>query len=198
MRIGSDGRVKTLLDSSGDGRGRPLEAPFETFAVSDAGDVFVGDGGNVFWIQPGGYVVRVLGPDTFPIDRVDDLAPGPDGTLYFLAHSGLYRLHPVPHCRDGFDDDADGLVDYPDDPGCLAADSWVEAPQCDNDLDDDGGGDVDWDGGAAGAPPDPECLDRPWRDRDSRGCGLGFTSSPAIAGLALALRRRRGPTRATS
>ena len=37
---------------------------------------------------------------------------------------------PAPQCGNGADDDADGLTDYPEDPGCPAA-SWAsEADAC--------------------------------------------------------------------
>jgi hypothetical protein len=97
-----------------------------------------------------------------------------------------------PACSDGLDNDGDGLVDYPDDPGCADASWELENPQCDDDLDNDGDGKIDWDGGAGAATPDPQCGNS-WRDREqkrSSGCGLGG------GGLALALlvlRRRRGP-----
>ena len=46
-----------------------------------------------------------------------------------------------PDCADGLDEDGDGLVDFPDDPGCddaFDASEWSAALICDNGLDDDG------------------------------------------------------------
>ena len=60
-------------------------------------------------------------------------------------------------CDDGLDNDGDGAVDYPDDPGCVAPDSIREDPPCDDGLDNDGDGLIDWDG-AGVAHPDPECA----------------------------------------
>jgi hypothetical protein len=60
-------------------------------------------------------------------------------------------------CDDGLDNDGDGAIDYPDDPGCLAPDSIREDPPCDDGLDNDGDGLIDWDG-AGVAHPDPECT----------------------------------------
>jgi cysteine-rich repeat protein len=92
-------------------------------------------------------------------------------------------------CDDGVDDDGDGLVDQAD-PGCRWW-SWPrEDPKCDNGLDDDGDGGTDWDGAGVG-PPDPACVGKPWRDRETTGCGLGFEIAPLLAPL-LWLRRRRG------
>ncbi|HPG27653.1 MAG TPA: trypsin-like serine protease [Myxococcota bacterium] len=59
-----------------------------------------------------------------------------------------------PDCDDGLDDDGDGLVDYPNDPGCASpADTSERAAGlvCDNGLDDDGDGLIDY-------PADPGCL----------------------------------------
>jgi hypothetical protein len=62
-------------------------------------------------------------------------------------------------CSDGVDDDADGKNDYPDDPGCTAADDDDETddcpngpncPQCGNGSDDDNDGHTDY-------PADTSC-----------------------------------------
>src|SRR5690606_16355056 len=54
-------------------------------------------------------------------------------------------------CNDGDDDDGDGLVDYPDDPGCTAPGDRSEGPDCADGLDNDGDGLVDF-------PADPGCA----------------------------------------
>ncbi len=64
----------------------------------------------------------------------------------------------LPACGNGVDDDDDGLVDHPFDPGCVArgdADETdpLEAPACANRLDDDGDGLVDF-------PIEPGCSGR--------------------------------------
>jgi hypothetical protein len=57
----------------------------------------------------------------------------------------------VPPCADGLDNDGDGLVDFPADPGCANAGDNNEAnPQCADGLDNDGDGLRDF-------PADPEC-----------------------------------------
>lgn len=50
----------------------------------------------------------------------------------------------------------------------------VETRPCDDGEDNDGDGTVDWDGGIFALPIDPQCADRPWKNREGTGCGLGF------------------------
>jgi choice-of-anchor B domain-containing protein len=105
---------------------------------------------------------------------------------------GLFVLQPhlaaISECSDGIDDDADGLVDYPADPGCFDSDSLREDPGCSDGLDNDGDGAIDWDGAGVG-PADPTCEGLPYRYRESA-CGLGFELALCVPLLA-ALRRRR-------
>jgi hypothetical protein len=63
-------------------------------------------------------------------------------------------------CDDGVDNDGDGLIDYPADPGCAVPNADDETddcpsgpgcPQCANDIDDDGNGSTDY-------PDDPGCM----------------------------------------
>jgi hypothetical protein len=78
-------------------------------------------------------------------------------------------------CDDRIDNDGDGLVDFPRDPGCQQPLSPKEDPECDDGIDNDGDGFIDWDGGGVG-DPDPQCIGRPWHDREAaprRRCGLG-------------------------
>jgi hypothetical protein len=59
-----------------------------------------------------------------------------------------------PICDDGLDNDGDGLVDYPDDPGCASVNDESETDPlrlCDDGVDNDGDGKVDF-------PADPGCL----------------------------------------
>jgi hypothetical protein len=94
-------------------------------------------------------------------------------------------------CDDGFDNDGDGWVDALMDPGCRDPAGALEDPKCDDGLDNDGDGFIDWDGLGA-VDPDPQCVDRPWRNRESPSiCGLGVELSLLLPLLsALATRRR--------
>lgn len=97
----------------------------------------------------------------------------------------------VADCGNGIDDDGDGLVDFPADLGCLDASS-REDPACDDGYDNDGDRRIDWDGGPAGATPDPECKTPSGGTEAaaSGGCGIGAEIALALGGIA-ALRRRR-------
>ena len=57
----------------------------------------------------------------------------------------------LPVCGDGLDNDGDGLVDFPADPGCSATNDRDETDvQCSDGIDNDGDGRIDF-------PDDPEC-----------------------------------------
>jgi len=107
-----------------------------------------------------------------------DVAISPDGTsLYVSAEQdqppgstqtekgalGVFAVAPPPGpgwpaCSDGIDNDGDGLVDYPMDPGCSSPtdDSELDATHpCDDGIDNDGDGFVDWRLDGSG---DPGCA----------------------------------------
>ena len=97
-----------------------------------------------------------------------------------------------PACSNGVDDDGDGLLDHPADPGCKTAESMTENPKCDDDLDNDGDGGIDWDGGASAGSPDPHCVATPWRDAERAPvCGVGAELVLVLAALVRMRRRIR-------
>ncbi len=79
------------------------------------------------------------------------------------------------NCDDGLDNDGDGLVDFPADPGCASASSSRENPPCSDNHDNDGDGLLDWDGAGVGAP-DPECLGDATAKDEAVAGGAGCTS----------------------
>jgi hypothetical protein len=76
-----------------------------------------------------------------------------------------------PDCSDGVDDDGDGLMDFPADPGCTAVSDTTEAddcpggamcPDCSDDIDNDGDGMIDY-------PMDTDCSSA---SQIVEGCGI--------------------------
>jgi hypothetical protein len=91
-----------------------------------------------------------------------------------------------PDCDDGLDEDGDGLIDYPADPGCESAldfDEQDEALVCDNGIDDDGDGLIDF-------PEDDGCDDS-LDTSEVPEPGFSAALFAGASGLALAGRRRR-------
>ena len=88
---------------------------------------------------------------------------------------------PAAICNDTQDNDGDGKVDYPADPGCTSADDTDETdpPQCSNGKDDDGDGLVDFpaDKGCSAADDndetDPCKSPAPGEKVSLKGCGMG-------------------------
>ncbi len=72
-------------------------------------------------------------------------------------------------CNDGQDNDGDGFVDFPDDPGCTSetddTENSLPAPQCSDGRDNDGDGKTDF-------PNDPGCFD-PNQDSETDDCPDG-------------------------
>jgi len=86
---------------------------------------------------------------------------------------GMNRSPCASDCQDGIDNDGDGLIDYPADPGCTSAADLSERPECSDGLDNDGDGAIDFAGGDPGCASaeskleDPACNDG--RDNDLDG-----------------------------
>lgn len=75
----------------------------------------------------------------------------------FAYRSDILATVDRPDCNDGLDEDGDGLVDFPADPGCAGASDTSErssAIVCDNGNDDDADGAIDF-------PADPGCSGAP-------------------------------------
>jgi hypothetical protein len=93
---------------------------------------------------------------------------------------------PQPKCSDGIDNDGDGKIDYPNDPGCFVPQQDDETddcpdgpgcPQCADGIDNDGNGTTDY-------PDDPSCTSAADVDEineDPNACGTGVTIHPLPA-----------------
>ena len=78
------------------------------------------------------------------------------GNLTFAADLAAYRdqivaVASTAGCADSLDDDGDGLIDYPDDPGCTGPADLSEEFDCQDGIDNDGDGLIDY-------PDDPGCA----------------------------------------
>ncbi len=73
------------------------------------------------------------------------LGEGGTGELYVLGADGrtLQIQTGLPACSDGVDNDADGMTDFPADPGCASATSTTEVPLCNDAFDNDQDGAMD-------------------------------------------------------
>ncbi|HEU4428207.1 MAG TPA: matrixin family metalloprotease [Myxococcota bacterium] len=117
--------------------------------------------------------------------------------------SDTSELAPAVACDDGLDNDGDGMRDYrvypsPGDIGCSSHRSTLEAPQCQDGVNNDGLTGIDFDGGASansGIPldvPDPQCTS-PIVGREAvatGGCGIGPELALLLPLIAAARRRR--------
>ncbi len=113
----------------------------------------------------------------------------------------------VTACADGIDNDGDAFVDAAD-PGCRDAASVREDPHCQDGINNDPAQDdlIDFDGGLSAlgyvaTDPDPQCVGKPWQNREKRGtrvCGLGAELALLLPALIWLRCRSRGSKSATA
>ena len=99
------------------------------------------------------------------------------GNQSFAVDLSFYReqivaLLNAPVCSDGIDDDGDGLIDHPADPGCRGPEDPSEEFDCEDGRDNDGDGRTDY-------PADKSCESASGRRED-------LVPVPALGPLALA------------
>ena len=127
----------------------------------------------------------------------------------------LSENDPALACDDGADNDSDGRIDFdPEtyanpgnsstlpagsgDPGCQTPSYWTENPQCQDGVNNDGDGEMDYDAGLSAngtadpTAPDPQCLGKPWKNREANpsSCGFGAELVFLLAPLLWLWRRR--------
>jgi hypothetical protein len=144
------------------------------------------NGGGKFNIPQGTWSVSVHDP----LGRFDDISKMCDTTASDSIVTCLFNVTliqpPPPQCSDGIDNDADGLIDYPADPGCSDPSDITEASQCNDGIDNDGDGKIDYpaDPGCTSAIDDdetnPQCNDG--IDNDADGF-IDFPSDPGCSSL---------------
>ena len=119
-------------------------------------------------------------------DHVLRFVEPPPGTYYIFldgaaGRGGTFAMRvdevPLAACRNGLDDDGDGRIDFPREPGCESREDRDETdpdplPACGDDLDNDGDGEVDY-------PLDIGCISAADNDEvDACGQGVRFSEYP--------------------
>jgi hypothetical protein len=172
-RMMSDGVRFTVCFSTDLSEGLPTEHEAQAAGGDSGGAVFAM--GSEGW-ELAGIMVTVIPYVGQPAQTVlygnetwsAQLADYRDQILSIMAGT-------APACADGMDDDGDGLIDHPDDPGCddeLDPFETSDTLPCDDGSDNDGDGRIDFDPatfadpGDETQPPgglgDPGCHDPSW------------------------------------
>jgi hypothetical protein len=140
-----------------------------------------------------------------------------------FVHPDAIAVVPPPACSDGIDNDGDGLVDYPADPGCLSPDDPWETVDCNDGIDNDGDGSIDYDPEGDGDPScgsaqfgaeqtqcsdgadndgdgkidmaDPQCTSFAGNNESKPACGLLGIEVVGVAGWAIGRKARRAVAR---
>ena len=207
--LGDSAAIATVFDLAG--------------SAHEAQGAYGDSGGPVFAKNALG--VWELAGIMFTIDTYEDQPNyALEGNVTYAIDLASYREQIIavvrPECSDEVENDGDGHIDFPNDPGCKSAEDLSEAADCNDGLDNDGDGladygvdpgcrnrrewvsedpacdnhvDDDGDGLVDGA--DPACAASPawWTDEAvpyPTGCGLGFELVLLIPLLAAHRRQR--------
>jgi hypothetical protein len=147
-----------LLLSNSSGQGAPVAGPtawaYDSVRVNSNGVVNYGNyypaGNSTGWVSR-----TITAPETGNLTLGFALINQYDTTTNnYLLVDAVRQIPGVPSCNDGIDNDGDGLVDFPADPGCSSPTDISEhdaALPCDDGLDNDGDGLIDF-------PADPGCF----------------------------------------
>jgi hypothetical protein len=146
--------------------------------------------------------VGVIDTDGFLSAEIRELRGKDFQQVLLFADDFTIAVIDAPVCDDGLDNDGDGLVDFPLDPGCMDATDVIEDPQCQDGINNDPGQDpdpglIDFDGGLSAlgyvvSDPDPQCVGLAWKNNEKTACGLGgFELALILPGLMRLHGRRR-------
>ena len=153
--------VELDIDLSGQSSTRAFSTDFSgSSATEHEAQVTTGDSGGAAFIERAGRweLAGILFAASAFYDQPDHTSLFGNRTLIAdLSHyrDSILEIVATPACDDGLDDDGDGLVDYPEDPGCDDFDDTSEHSAlltCDDGIDNDGDGLIDF-------PGDPGCTD---------------------------------------
>ena len=172
-------------------------------AVSDEAHVATGDsGGGVYWRSGGTWYLAgtlfaalTFGSQPANTSLYGNATAAADVSFY---RTEILAIVSIPACSDGLDDDLDGLIDFPADPGCDDANDLTEQSAllvCDDGLDNDLDGFIDFpsdvgcESSTSGAE-DPACNNGLDDDLDGQidfgvdpGCDAASDSSEQSAAL---------------
>lgn len=164
------------------------------------------DGSLVLFDEESDGIYRIASPIMLEAVTTAIIEPGPRpeqvGRRFALASDSVYAILgnrvvrvPVafgtPQCSDGIDNDGDGAIDFPADPGCTSAADESEHQAtigCDNGFDDDRDGLLDWKDPGCITPKspkeNPQCSDGIDNDGDGKidFDGAGGAPDPDCAG----------------
>ncbi len=180
-----------------------------TSQLSFTGNAVPGiDAGHALSLDPAGVLTPLPATCSNGLDddgdgKIDYQA-GASSRDYGCASATDFNESGTALCDDGIDNDGDGRIDYRKAPalgdiGCSSHRSQVEAPQCQDGINNDLASGIDFDGGASangGTPldvPDPQCT-APTLGSEAPavgGCGFGPELAFAVPLLAAARKRRR-------
>ncbi len=123
-----------------------LVVDFTEGEPGDEATVTVGDSGGAFFVRVGSS--WKLGGVSFGLGTFAGQPTNTSlyGNIVYAADLSHYRdqiLAAARPCADGVDDDGDGLVDFPADPGCTWIGDLSELPDCDDGIDNDNDGAID-------------------------------------------------------
>jgi hypothetical protein len=154
-----------------------LPTPHEAQAATgdSGGAVFAWNPGTAEWELAG--IMLYISVCQQKAAVYQDLTYSADLSFYF---DQIDAIASVPACNDGIDQDGDGRIDHPDDPGCadpLDPFETSDAPACDDGLDNDGDGLIDADDPDCAGPEDP--FEAP--DADGDGVADGGDNCVAVA-----------------
>jgi hypothetical protein len=149
MALAPDGQL-VVLTRRPTGHGRLVRLDLETGTLTHLVDLFEEYYGGLeitadgdAWIASSAGLRRLHAPS----GTLSLVAP--DATLGMLA---VAQVTPrLPACSDRLDQDGDGALGFPDDPGCRSAADTTEIVDCSDGIDGDGDGLVDY-------PADPGCT----------------------------------------
>lgn len=111
-------------------------------------------------LSPGDYLATALDSDSDgEVDPTDNCPSLPNPDQADADQDGIGDACDLV-CADGLDNDGDGAIDFPFDPGCASAAASLEDPACDDGIDNDADGLTDW-------PADGSCYSGAFQDDEA-------------------------------